>query len=786
MARQDFRLKSEIGEDYSVIGKYGVKRIFGWPKTAGTAEFTRDVQFPGLLYAASVRCPYGHAKVKSINNSRALAVPGVRGYIDYRDPSLDTISGARVLRGEGWYEGAPCVAVIAADTYEIAAEAIRILEEDIEWEVLPFFLDGPTALASSDILYPNEYPDSNEYFMTMKNRPSNYSDPELNTPEKRKAAFESAYNASPVKIEKDIKYRRMYHCGAEPRAYVYKWEGDELHMWSHSQTQSTEGPMAQGDRLLIPRKLGIPSSHMIVHPTFQGGSYGGTISLELINVAVAKLAHNIQMPISFLQSRADEFGRNDMELTCKLKIGCEKNGYINAVDINAVCDVGDSGIEGEGFIWELVAPPMDMPLENLKTKNISYENHVALTSRACATSFRCEKNQTAFTLAKIHDLVSHETGVNPAEIMLLNARCATKSPEQVLEIARKEFNWDKKWHDPTKGLKIVNGKYHGVGMTWAHMWHSGGGGQGGSANASMDYDGAIEISGCLCDCGVSAHTTYVMMIADEMGADPNRVRFSLGMSNSGYAPKTPGGSVGCTTNAYIMHKAGFGLRQKYFELLHSYGVMGASSPDDYDSKDGYVWIKSNPSAKMTFEAANAAIPSGHLYFPISCACDSAVSALTTYKQKPPYHCEQVVMAEVLVDPDTGKVEVVDSIIVDDFGKMIRPEGCLGQMYGGFYMLWGRCLSEEMIYDPVTGSRLNDNLLDYKYSLIGDAPAPVCLPQELNPDVGQYGAVGSGEPTASGMDTVLNNAVSNALNTCILQSPVLPQDIIKIIEEKGLA
>ena len=140
--------------------------------------------------------------------------------------------------------------------------------------------------------------------------------------------------------------------------------------------------------------------------------------------------------------------------------------------------------------------------------------------------------------------------------------------------------------------------------------------------------------------------------------------------------------------------------------------------------------------------------------------------------EPPYNCFQAHLCEVEVDPETGKVDVTNAVIVNDFGQIMRPESCEGQMYGGYYMAWGRNLTEEVIHDPTTGVRLNDNLCDYKYSLMLDSVFPETILMEVAKDVGVYGNVGSGEPTATVADALINTAVCNALGKNINQNPVL--------------
>jgi CO/xanthine dehydrogenase Mo-binding subunit len=751
-----------IGTAFNVIGKRGVPRRFGYTKAAGTAAYTRDIVVPGMLYAKSLRSPCAHARIKSMDTSKAAAYPGVRGVLRYDDADLKAAGLDETLRGEAHYEGQPVGAVVAADTLQIAEEATRLIS--VEWEQLAFYLDPAQALAANaTILYPEQFPKSNEYTTFL----SAFLGGELSRPNPDIAGGLAQADAV---IDTTIYYTKMQHAGAEARCYVYKWEGDELTIWSHTQTPSTEGPSAQGDRLLIPRLLKMPASKLNVKGSFQGGSYGGTISLEHINVAVAFLSKKIQTPISFLQNRSDEQGRGDAGLVCKLKIGAKKDGTITAIQLTPIVDVGDSGIEGEGFIWAIVsgAKPPDMLNEVLTCPNITTDTKLALTSKTCATSFRCEKNQTSFILGKVTELVAEKLGIDPVTVVLKNGNCATNSLAEVVKAGKEAIGWDSKWHLP--GTKtLANGKMHGMGLSWAHMWHSGGNSQVGSVCISIDYDGSVQLSSCVCDCGVSAHTSYIMIVAEETGVSVDNIHFSLGDSNSGFALKSPGGSIGLTTNSYILRKAAKGLKAKILDAVAAQFKVTAA---ELDIKDSTVFVIADPTNKKTLAELGSSLGNGA--FPIAFAMDATTPP---YEQIPPYHCFQVHMAEVEVDPETGKVDVTNVVNVNDLGQMIRPESCEGQMYGGYYMAWGRNMSEEIIYDASTGVRLNDNLLDYKYSLMLDSAFPNVLAKEIAKDVGEYGLVGAGEPTSTVADSLLNNAISNAIGVSMNKNPVLPQDIL---------
>ncbi|MFA7191540.1 MAG: hypothetical protein WC086_04395, partial [Dehalococcoidales bacterium] len=125
-------------KQYKIIGQRGTLRRYGWTKAAGTAIYTRDVRRPGMLFAKAMRNPYGHARIKSMDTSKAEAYPGVRGILRYDDPEIVNSGHPEMLMNESWHEGGPVGCIIAADTIQIAEEAVKLVE--VEWEVLPFYL----------------------------------------------------------------------------------------------------------------------------------------------------------------------------------------------------------------------------------------------------------------------------------------------------------------------------------------------------------------------------------------------------------------------------------------------------------------------------------------------------------------------------------------------------------------------------------------------------------------------------------------------------------------------
>ncbi len=143
-------------------------------------------------------------------------------------------------------------------------------------------------------------------------------------------------------------------------------------------------------------------------------------------------------------------------------------------------------------------------------------------------------------------------------------------------------------------------------------------------------------------------------------------------------------------------------------------------------------------------------------------------------------CRQAHFCEVEVDPETGEVDVTKVVNVNDVGKAISPEAVEGQQYGGTYMGVGRNRSEEYIWDKPTGVLLNGNLIDYKFSTIGDVGSIETIIVETGMGYGPYGSIGVGEDTGTVTSYLLEGAVYNAIGKWVDDGPITPDKVLKAL------
>lgn len=257
---------------YNQIGKRGVRRIDGYAKASGKAVYTRDVQIPGMLYAKVMRSPYAHARIISMDTSKAESLPGVRAVLRYDDPEIegrklngsvggpDRIAGqfsgfglkpeSVILAREAWFEGQAVGAVIAADTEDIATEALRLIA--VQWEELPFILDQEEALGpEAPVLLPgaesNKLADDRETF--------------------EQGDVAKGFEEADKIIEFKACRRAHLWAGAEMPSVLVRWTEDRLELWVHVQQ-----PYAV--KMLLSEQLDIPMNQITMYSHYQGCSFG--------------------------------------------------------------------------------------------------------------------------------------------------------------------------------------------------------------------------------------------------------------------------------------------------------------------------------------------------------------------------------------------------------------------------------------------------------------------------------------------------------------------------------
>lgn len=802
------RIKSEgmykVGADipmieFNEIGKRGIRRYDGYEKASGKALYTNDIQLPGMIYSKALSSPYAHARIIRMDTSKAEALPGVRGVLRYDDPEIEgkSLTGSivgpnrmaaehagfalkpvkTILGDEAYFEGQWVGVAIAADTEEIASEALRLV--DVEWKELPFVLHGEEALKpDAPILCPGAKSNKLEDARQLA----------------EKGDVEKGFKEADVIIEFKAKRDAHLWAGAEMPSVIARWSGDKLEMWVHEQ-QPYLG------KLILCEQLDIPMNKVNIHSPYQGCSFGERCHPPSwhqngMNVLAVLLSKKTGRPVRFLLNRAETFyGFSGDNMVSYFKVGAKKDGTITAVEMKNIFDV------------YMCTPGIEHFIDNTGIPNLKCEDSVADVSKPNAWWCRCEQLPNVFCLTLVFDHVADALGLDPTEVALKNDGCDGHGMEylskykqekgfpdrdslrECIEAGKKAMNWDQMWHPPgTK--RLPNGKMHGMAFTWNHDWDDVRG--TGSAAVMIQNDGSVSIIAQHSDIGVNPWTAYMQIVADELGVKYEDIEINPFDLNQGFALMSPDGSCNLGSNGYVVKKAAQKAKRMLIDLAAEKFALKA---DELDVLEGVIFERANPeNKKPVSEVVKMATP---MMNAVVIWTEPPIIAWAWHTQGlwgesiatgRPRLCRQAHFIEVEVDTETGEVEVTKAVNVNDVGKAISPETVEGQMYGGTYMGLGRAFTEEMVWDPTTGVLLNRNLLDYKYATMNDYPVVDTIIVETGLGHGPYGSTGIGENTATMIPALLGPAIYNAIDVWVDDFPITPAKVLKALgniqEDKG--
>lgn len=778
-------------EKYNYIGKAGIGRKDGYNLASGRVEFTKDICFSHMLYAKPYRSPYAAAKIKSMDTSKAEALPGVIMVVRYDDPNpqwlawydpnaMPTIPGGfqAVLGDRACHGDQPVGAVVIAESTRICDEALSLIT--VEWEQLPWLIDGEAAAKpDAPILFPEINPKSN--VLAVYPDPFSRGDAE--------SAFAQADHIAEFSIR-----RWDNGCGnVEGAAVVTKWQGDEADAWLASQFPH------QSQEAAVVNAYNLPSNKYHLFSPAHGGSFGATFHNfynTLIGPLGAVLAKKTGHPVQ-LTMDTTPYIRDVIVGNFKFKVGYKDNGEITGIEQTGFSPCG-SYTSLEKTVGDTIIPY----ISDLVT--IGYSN------KACSTTQRDGAGPCTWMNIPFMR-VAEELGMDPTEIALTN-NGANGSKEYLEEIAierkrpgvdslkecvtagKKAFGWDERWHTPGT-RQLPNGRKHGVAFSWAEEWAM-------WANftqimASVDSDGKVLLSGRRGDSGQDTVSCYARIFADETGVKYEDISCDFHHSSSSAIElKAPGGSGGLVNNGSAVVDAAHKFRKVLFEMATSTGEYANTAPvsfpgttgttpifpgltaDDLDIKDSVVFDKANPeNSKSIAEIIAAYEGMVHATRQGGATVIGSAPGLANHHHAP----RQCHFMEVEVDTDTGKVYVTKLVNVNDIGKAINPDALYGQQYGGSYMGVGLSIQDRIIYDPTTGVMLTDNLIEYKWPTFQDIGADmkqVLVETELGHGI--YGATGIGENVGACTSMLTYMAIHNATGVWVDQLPTTPDVVLKAL------
>jgi CO/xanthine dehydrogenase Mo-binding subunit len=736
----------------------------GVPKVTGRAMYGADFATAGTLYGKVIRSPHAHARIRSIDASKALALPGVKAVVtsaDFPDQKFEYVGPERVAqnlwhitrnimaREKALYEGHP-VAAIAAISKSVAEEAAALLE--IDYEVLPHVIDVDEAMK----------PDAPLLFEDMITRgiepapakPSNIS----KRLEFQIGDLEQGFAEADVVVEKEFKTAAVHQAYIEPHACAARVDADGLaEIWT-----ATQGHF--GVRALTARLLGMGVGQVRVTPSEIGGGFGGKIPVYLEPIAAA-LSKKTGRAVKIVMSRDEVFKATGPTsgASMRVKIGAKKDGTITAAD--GVFKFQAGAFPGSPVMNGCLCAFAPYNIPNART--VGYD---VVSNRPKASAYRAPGSPiSAFGVESTLDVLAKKLGMDPLQLRLKNAvRPGTTmiygpkmSHGGYVETLEALINHP--------AYKAPLGPNQGRGVASGY-WFNGGGES--SATVQVNEDGTVIVSSGSVDIGGS-RASMALMAAETLGVDYSQVRSVVADTSAvGFTNPTGGSRVTFATGMAIVEAS-----KKIVEELRGRAAMIW----DVDV-DGVVWedgharpASSNvgdfPPLSLKEIAAKKSLTGGPL---------TAAASVNAGGQAPGFSSQ---FCDVEVDPETGKVTILRYVAAQDVGKAIHPSYVEGQIQGGVAQGIGWALNEEYIYDK-NGRLDNPGFLDYRVPVAPDIPMIDAVLVEVPNPAHPYGAKGVGEVNIVPPMAAIANAIDSAIQRRLTELPMSPPKIRAALDHAG--
>ena len=707
----------------------------------GKAVYAADLYLPNMLYGCILRSPHPHARIVEIDASRARALEGVVDVVS----DADCPGTGLFATGEVCFQGHKVAAVVADDP-EVARQALGLVR--VKYDLLPAEIDPLEALA----------PDANPVRCDVAASEVRDAEGRLlpnaaSHSQSETGDVDAALAAADAVVVAEYRVPFFHQVYMEPNAATARPEADgRVTIWTGPQ-----GLFAIRDQ--VAAALKIPHGRIRVIATKVGGAFGAKNS-AFVEPHAAFLAMRLGRPVQMRMDRHEVFleGRPAPGCVVRLKTAAKKDGTLVALDGWMVWDRGWTG--GGGGAQRLAGL--------YRIPNVRLEAYAVRTNKTGPGAYRAPGSpQTAFARECNMDLLARELGMDPVELRLKNAlrkgdRSLAGAPlardwmRETIRTAADAARWGKRRLKPNQGRGIACGEWTNAdGAT--------------SAFIAVNEDGSLSLTTGQMDL-TGVHTVMAQIVAEELGVAPERITVTMGNTDTVPYTSLSAGSKAAYTAGTAAREAARLARDRILE--EAAGFLGVAK-GRLEMADGRVRVKgSTRSAGLAELAASAfSTPKGPL---------SGQWVLAEIPRHPSYSVD---ILTVEVDPDTGKVTLLEVVAAQDVGRALNPQLVEGQMQGGVTQAIGLGMMEEFRYDR-RGHMLNPNLLDYAIPTIGDMP-PIDTPMvEIPCADGPYGAKGVGEPPIIPGAAAFANAVHDAVGARVTQAPVTPERIVAALRRRA--
>ena len=766
MTTVDKTPQSKEASKYNVVGTRPIRHD-GVEKVTGVARYGADIQLTGMLHGKVLRSPHAHAIIKSIDTSKAEALPGVTAVLTAKDFPImeqqvldlsETQGNLRLMaehvmaHKKALYKG-HAVAAVCATSPHIAEQALGLIE--VDYEVLHPVLSlqeamkegAPVIHEDMTMFFKHERFDRGEDTGARGNIASHI--------QHRLGDVEKGFAEADVVVEREFFTGTVHQGYIEPHAATASWTIDgRLTVWT-----CTQGAFAI--RSSTAAITGVPESMVKVIPTEIGGGFGAKITTYVEPLA-AILSRKSARPVQIVMSRKDVFeGTGPTSAShMKTKIGATKDGKITAAQVWMAFEAGAFPGSPVGGGTLCATGPYNID-------NLLIDGFDVVVNKNKVQAYRAPgQPQGAFAVEPVIDELAEKLGIDPMDFRLMNvAKEGDRMPNGMVHpiFGIKEMEDAMKAHPHYTAP--LTGPNQGRGAAVGYRWQ---GGQVSAATINVNNNGTINLITGSVDIG-GTRTAVAMQAAEILGISAEDVAPTVVDTDTISYTAVTGGS----RTAFDTGLAAIGAAEEVIKQMSARAAMlWEVDEGDVEFADGTFSCAKTEDRLGFKEVAARMMRTGG---PITCS----VSANSTGVG--PIIAGNLV--DVEVDPETGKVDLLRLTAFMDVGTAVHPSYVEGQMQGGTVQGVGWALNEEYFYND-EGEMQNSSFLDYRMPTILDVPMIETVMIEVPNPRHPFGLRGVGEAPLIPPLPAIANAVSNAIGVRMNTLPITPTAVLEALESKG--
>jgi CO/xanthine dehydrogenase Mo-binding subunit len=734
-------------------------------KVTGVAQFVSDVALPGMLHARLLRSPHPHARIRTVDPSAALAMPGVvdvltgsdiaglnyRWGLFLRDRPLIAVDKAR-------YVGDPVAAVIAEDEYA-AEEALDAVA--VDYEELPFVTEAEDAVAPDAPMVHDRHETIKDFYFRGEARPV------AGTNIYQSYAYaqgdvEAAFAAADHVFEDTFRFPMVFHYALEPHCVVASWDGHSFTLWSCAQSPGAV-------QKVVSQVFGVPQARVRIIVPFVGGGFGGKASVKLDPLAAA-LAWKVRRPVRLCLSISESMlTARRLSATINLKTGVRSDGTILAKSVRVLMNGGAYADTGPAVAIKAA----NRAIGPYRIPNLSLTSQAAYTNTVPGAAFRSIGGpQAVWATESQMDRIAQALGIDPIELRhrnLLSRGETVRADLRAIDV------------DMAEALGLVSqslgrgppggerGRGVALGVSDPGILAMA------SATVRIQVDGSVLVLANSVEIGQGVRAVLAQVAADALGQPLDHIHVPQPDTLTTPFDWGTGASRSTVIMGLAVEDACADARARVFAMAAD--VLGVP-------RDQLVLAAGGVSAAGRHVSFRDLM---HQYFGVDSGEVVGQATVTPryrdgdFARQPLFWETAAGGCEIDLDEETGEIRVRRYVSVADVGRVMNRSAAEGQDEGAALQGLGHGLFEELLY--ADGQPVNANLFDYHVPTIDEAPEEfrtVLIESRDGPGPG--GARGMGEGAILPMAPAIANALLSRCGARITELPMTPERVWRALRD----